>query len=100
MTTHLTAVTVALPVAAILRGRERAAWIQSVYPRAAYLSTGSRLIALTAGDAARLPFGMQLPVGRSQDRPFLGLQAGSRATIGARRLRRSEERRVGKECRL
>lgn len=83
----LAALATARPVAALLRGPIRAARVHSVYPGAAYLSVGGRLFGLTAQDVDRLPFGIQLPVTRQPDRPFLGLQAGAPATVGAGRLR-------------
>jgi hypothetical protein len=85
----LTAVAVARPVAPLVRGPPRPARVQGVYPRAAYLVVDGRLLALTAADAERLPFGVQVPVPSSPGLPLLGLRVGRAATVGAGRLRLS-----------
>src|SRR4051794_35621238 len=58
----LWATTWARPLGPLLRGPPRPASVASVYPAAAYLDVGGWLVALTALDAERLPFGIQVPV--------------------------------------
>jgi hypothetical protein len=77
---------VARPVAALLHGPERAATVRAVYPRAAYLAVGERLVALTARDGEPLPFGVQAPVASRPAQPLFGLRAGHPATVGRGRL--------------
>src|SRR5947207_11181992 len=83
----LTAVAVARPVAAALHGPARPARVIGVYPGAAYLAVGAGLVALTALDAERLPFGIEVPLVSRRDGALLGLVVGARATMGGGALR-------------
>jgi hypothetical protein len=74
---------VARPLAALLRGPIQPARVVGVYPMAAYLAVGAQLIALTARDAERLPFGVQVRVTSRGGEPLLGLAVGARAMMGA-----------------
>jgi hypothetical protein len=76
----------ARPVARLVSGRERAASVLAVYPRAIYLALGPALLALTAQDAERLPFGVHLPIVSPPGRSLLGLQPGQQVVIGAGHL--------------
>src|SRR5437763_15817550 len=83
----LTAVAVAWPVAAVLRGPTRPARVVGLYPGAAYLAVGAGLVALTALDAERLPFGIEVPLASRRDRALLGLTVGAPATVGGGAVR-------------
>src|SRR5829696_1367422 len=83
----LTAVAVARPVAAALHGQVRPARVVGVYPGAAYLAVGDGLVALTASDAERLPFGVQVPLVSCRGQMLLGLTVGALGTVGDGALR-------------
>src|SRR4051812_23433163 len=80
--TTLRASSFARPLGPLLRGAPRPARVVGVYPAAAYLDVAGQLVALTARDAERLPFGVQVPVVARREQPLLGLAIGAAATVG------------------
>src|SRR5215212_3683803 len=96
----LTAVAVARPVAAALHGQVRPARVVGVYPGAVYLAVGDGLVALTALDAERLPFGIQVPLVSRGDRALLGLTVGALGTVGGGALRVPAPTESDGACRL
>src|SRR3954447_18390398 len=96
----LMAVAVARPVAAVLHGPPRPARVVGVYPGAAYLAVGDGLVALTALDAERLPFGVQVPLVSRREQALLGLTVGALATVGDGVLRLPAPAAGEEACRL
>jgi Protein of unknown function (DUF2877) len=96
----LTAVAVARPVAAALHGPPRPARVVGVYPGAAYLAVGAGLVALTALDAERLPFGVQVPLVSRRERALLGLAVGAVGTVGGGALRLPAPAAGEEACRM